>query len=108
MSQSMARVRGTNTLDTERLLEIGERGIHPLFDTVMIHEAFGQDADALRLALDGRSDEIHFAVAHLADLESVAQGRCFIESLEPHVRHVVVLLYFELLDGRLRRHRVLH
>lgn len=95
-------------MDTERLLEIGERGIHLLFDSAMINEAFGQDADALRRSLDGRFDEIHFAVAHLADLESVAQGRHFIEGLEPPVRHVVVLLYFELLDGRLRRHRVLH
>jgi len=95
-------------VDTERLLEIGERGIHLLFDTSMITAAFEQDADLLRAAVAGRYEEIHFAVAHLADLESVAQGRRFIESLSAPVRHVVVLLYFELLDGRLRRHPILH
>jgi hypothetical protein len=101
-------VRGVIGMDTERLLEIGERGLHLLFDTEAIHEAFGQDARTLRRALDGRQDEIEFALGHLAEIQSVEQGRRFIGSLPPPVRHVVVLLYFELLDGRLRRHRVLH
>jgi hypothetical protein len=74
----------------------------------MITEAFGQDAEALRGAVSGRFDEIQFAVQHLTSLPSVAEARDFIAALTPAVRHVLVLLYFELLDGRLRRHPNLH
>ncbi len=95
-------------MDTERVLAVGERGIHLLFDTAMITQAFGQDADVLRRALAGRFDEVHFAVQELSRLPSVEEGRRFVADLSETVRHVVVLLYFELLDGRLRRHPTLH
>ena len=95
-------------MDTERVLEIGERGIHLLFEKEMITEAFGQDAEALRGAVAGRFDEIQFAVQHLTSLASVAEARAFIAGLAPAVRHILVLLYFELLDGRLRRRPILH
>ena len=95
-------------VDTERVLEIGERGIHLLFDRSMITEAFGQDAERLRTAVSGRFEEIHLAVQHLTTLPNAAEGRRFIGGLAPEVRHVLVLLYFELLDGRIRRNPTLH
>lgn len=95
-------------LDTDRLLEVGERGIHLLFDADTIHDAFEQDAERLRLELAGRVAEVHFAIEYVVRLPSLEEARRFIAELAPAVRHVLVLLYFELLDGRLRRRRVLH
>jgi hypothetical protein len=95
-------------LDTERLLEIGERGIHLLFDADTIHTAFEQDAERLRLELAGRVEEVHFAIERVVQLGSLEEARRFVAELAPAVRHVLVLLYFELLDGRLREHAPLH
>ena len=94
--------------DTDRLLEIGERGIHLLFDAETIHIAFEQDAERLRLELAGRVAEVHGAIDQVVRLQSLAEARHFIADLAPPVRHVLVLLYFELLDGRLRTHAPLH
>lgn len=95
-------------MDPDRVLAIGERGIHLLFETEMIVEAFGQDADVLREAVDGRLEEVHEALRSISGMSSAEDGRRYIAGLEPSVRHVLVLLYFELLDGRLRQHPVLH
>lgn len=95
-------------MNTDKLLEIGERGIHLLFDRQMILEAFEQDADLLREAIAGRIDEIHRAIQQLVELETAEQGQRFVARLSPSVRHVLVLLYFELLDGRLRQNPTLH
>jgi hypothetical protein len=94
--------------DTDRLLEIGARGIHLLFDAETIHTAFEQDAERLRLELAGRVAEVHGAIDQVVRLESLDEARHFIADLAPAVRHVLVLLYFELLDGRLRTHAPLH
>ncbi len=95
-------------MDTERLLDIGARGIHLLFDTETIVRAFQQDADLLRDELDGRFDEVHFAIDGLVRIPNAELARDFIEDLPVSVRYVLVLLYFELLDGRLRDAAVLH
>ena len=95
-------------LDTERLLEIGERGIHLLFDADTIHTAFEQDAERLRHELAGRVAEVHLAIEQVVQLPSLDEARQFVADLAPAVRHVLVLLYFELLDGRLRTHAPLH
>ncbi|MDX1649696.1 MAG: hypothetical protein R3263_07560 [Myxococcota bacterium] len=95
-------------MDTDRLLDAGERGVHLLFDTAEISEAFAQDAEDLREALAGREHEIRFAVQHLESLPDVQEARRYVVSLGPPVRHILVLLYFEMLDGRLRDQRVLH
>ena len=52
-------------LDTDRLLDVGERGIHLLFDAETIHDAFEQDAERLRLELAGRVAEVHFAIEYV-------------------------------------------
>jgi hypothetical protein len=95
-------------MDTQRLLEIGAQGIHLLFDHTTILEAFQQDADRLRKELDGRLEEVHFAIDQLVQLEDAEEGRRFIAELSPSVRYVLVLLYFELIDGRLRHSPTLH
>ena len=95
-------------MNTERLLDFGERGIHLLFDTSTIAEAFCQDAKHLRQVVDKHLDEIQVAVQHVLELGSAVAGREFIASLERELQHVLVLLYFELLDDRLRRRETRH
>lgn len=95
-------------LDTDLLMATGERGIHLLFDTETIAEAYRQDADRLREALAGRLEEVHFVIRHVLRLSDLNAAREYIASLAPALRHILVLLYFELLDSRLRKHPTLH
>lgn len=95
-------------MDTEKLLEIGARGIHLLFDTPEIEAAFEQDADSLRNELVGRSAEVGSAIDALLRLDDANQGRRFIDHLDDEIRHVLVLIYFDLLDTHVRRAATLH
>ena len=92
----------------QQFLEVGERGIHLLFDTDMIEAAFGQDGPTLRKIVEGRLDEVHHAVQGLLELGDPEAGRRYVAALSPEVRHVVVLLYFELLDDRVRGKQTRH
>lgn len=91
-----------------QFLEVGERGIHLLFDTEMIEEAFCQDGPTLRRIVETRLSEVHRAVQQLLELGTPEVGRSFVSGLLPEVRHVLVLLYFELLDDRLRDKQTRH
>lgn len=91
-----------------QFLEVGERGIHLLFDTTMIEDAFGQHAPALRHIVETRLEEVHRAAQRLLELRSPEDGRRFVAGLPAEVRHVIVLLYFELLDDRLRDRQTRH
>ena len=95
-------------MNTDMLMETGERGIHLLFETETIAEAYRQDADCLRDALADRLEEIHFVVRHLVKLRDANMAREYIAGLAPALRHILVLLYFELLDSRLRQRPILH
>jgi len=90
-------------MDTEQLLEIGARGVHLLFDDRVIAEAFEQRAEVMRGIVDEEIDNIQTAVENLLGLPDAAAGREFIAGLPRPVQYVIVLLYFELLDGTLRR-----
>jgi hypothetical protein len=95
-------------MNTDLLMEAGERGIHLLFETETITEAYRQDADRLRDALADRLEEIHFVIRHLIKLRDANTAREYIAGLAPALRHILVLLYFELLDTRLRQRPILH
>jgi len=95
-------------MDTGRVIEVGMRGIHLLFEDGLIAEAFEQDGRALRRTVKRRLREIEEVVTHLLELPSVAAGRAFIAGLPRELQHVLVLLYFELLHDRLRRRPTLH
>lgn len=92
----------------QQLLEMGERGIHVLFETPMIEQAFGQDGPTLRRIIETRLAEVRRAASTLLDLGSADEGRCFVAGLPIEVRHVLVLLYFELLDDRMRARQLRH
>lgn len=95
-------------MNTERLLETGARGVHLLFDREMIAAAFHQDAASLRRLVSARLPEIQHATMELLALASADEGRAYIASLPVEVRHVIVLLYFELLDDRIRERESRH
>jgi len=92
----------------QQLLEVGSRGIHLLFDAPMIAQAFGQDAPTLRRIVQTRLPEVHHAVERLLEIRSPDTGRDFVARLPEEVRHVVVLLYFELIDDRTRSRQTRH
>jgi hypothetical protein len=95
-------------MDTDLLMEAGAKGIHLLFETEAIAEAYRQDADRLRDALAGRLEEIHFVIRSVINLGDANAARDYIAGLAPALRHILVLLYFEILDSRLRQHPTLH
>jgi len=95
-------------MDTERLLAAGERGSHLLFDTATIAEAYSQDARELEAVVRADGPAVERAIHGLLAQPSCTAARAFVESLPRAPQYVLVLLYFELLDGRLRKRRVLH
>ena len=95
-------------MDTDLLMEAGKRGIHLLFETETIAEAYRQDPDHLRDALEGRLEEVHFVIRHVLRLRDANAARDYIAGLAAPLRHILVLLYFELLDSRLRQRPRLH
>ncbi len=90
-------------MNTQQLLESSALGLHLLFDREQIAEAFEQDGSTLRLTVEAQLDAIQDAVKDLLDLPDARAGRQFIAGLPRPVQHVLVLLYFELLDGLVRR-----
>jgi hypothetical protein len=95
-------------MDTEKLLELGARGVHLLFGNDEIEAAFERDAAGLRDELAGRAAEVQNAIDMLMAVDDVDRGRAFIEGLDAGIRHVLVLIYFDLLDTHVRRAATLH
>ena len=95
-------------MDTEKLLDLGARGVHLLFANHQIEAAFERDAAALRDGIVGRAVEVQSAIDALLALDDVDRGRAFIDTLDEEIRHVLVLIYFDLLDTHVRRAATLH
>lgn len=96
-------------MDAERIFRAGEQGIHLLFEPATIGAAFAEDPERLHAIVVRRRAELHGVLGELLALDHAEQARRFIEALPPELRHVLVMLYFELLERRLlRRGRVLH
>lgn len=95
-------------MDPDQLLSSGERGFHLLFDTPIIAAAFEQDAHALRHVVGARGREFQQALAKLLGQPSAERGRRFIAALPREFQYLIVLLYFDLLDSRVRASSSLH
>jgi hypothetical protein len=95
-------------MDTEKLLDLGARGVHLLFGNDEIEAAFERDATALRDEIAGRAAEVQAAIDVLMCLDDLDRSRAFIDGLEPGIRHVLVLIYFDLLDTHVRKAATLH
>jgi len=87
----------------ERIFLLGERGLHLLFDTATISAAFGEDPGMLREAVVAHRDELEAVLGEIAGSDDAATAKILIAALPPELRHVLVHLYFEILESRLRR-----
>jgi hypothetical protein len=90
-------------MNSEWIFQSGTQGVHVLFDTPTIQRAFSQDVDHLLDIVEERIDEVHEMVHHVLAQPSVRRGRDFIDNLPAEMRYVMVLLYFEVIEGRLRK-----
>ena len=90
-------------MDAERILSVGEQGIHLLFDRAAIAAAFEADPDRLRQVVATRRPELEAALGEILALDRAEQARALIAELPPELRHVLVLLYFEVLERRIAR-----
>ena len=96
-------------MDAEGILVAGEHGIHLLFDTPTIGAALAEDPAALRSIAAARRLELRAVVQAILAAPAAEQARAFIAELPSDLRHALVMLYFELLERRLRsRSPVLH
>ena len=107
-------------MDTEKLLELGARGVHLLFGNDEIEAAFVTFASSLLERVieeqakgdparaEGVRAEVQSAIDMLMAVDDVDRGRAFIERLDAGIRHVLVLIYFDLLDTHVRRAATLH
>jgi len=90
-------------MDANHIFTAGEHGIHLLFDEETIGAAFAEDPERLRALVAARREELHAILAEIFELRRPDQARQFIAALPRELRHVLVLLYFELLERRMRR-----
>ena len=81
------------------LLVAAARGTHLLFDNGTIAAAFAQDPLLLREIVDRRGDELEEAVEIVLALPSADDARRFIAGLPAEIQHLLVVLYFELIDA---------
>jgi hypothetical protein len=87
----------------ERIFLLGERGLHLLFDAATILAAFGEDPGMLREAVVVHRHELEAVLGEIACSDDAATAKTLIAALPPELRHVLVHLYFEILESRLRR-----
>jgi hypothetical protein len=87
----------------EGIFELGERGYHLLFDEATIAAALGQDPAALRAVVVAHRDELESVLAEILGIANAGAARVLIAALPRELRHVLVHLYFEILEGRMRR-----
>ena len=103
MSESRARV--VPRLNTEFLIAEALKGNHLLFPNALIAEAFSRSATVLEASLEDRREEIGRTVSALLTLETVEEGREFVSGLSRDIQHILILLYFQLVDGVLRKRK---
>lgn len=82
---------------------LGERGLHLLFEPGTIEAALDQDPGALRDVVVAHRDELEAVLGEILGLADAATARTLIAALPRELRHVLVHLYFEILEGRMRQ-----
>jgi hypothetical protein len=82
---------------------LGERGLHLLFDAATIAAAFDEDPGAVRAAVVAHRSELEAVLGEILGIDDAIAARGLIATLPSELRHVLVHLYFEILESRLRR-----
>ena len=97
------RPRGSEVLNGEGIFELGERGFHLLFDRGTIAAALDEDPMALQAVVVAHRAELEDVLLELLGISDARTARLLIAGLPNELRHVLVHLYFEILEGRMRR-----
>jgi len=92
-------------LNTEFLIEEGLKGNHLLFSKERIIEAFSRSPGTLEHLLQSRRDAINEAVGTLLSQPNLEEGREYVLGLARDDQHILILLYFHLVDSLLRRRK---
>jgi hypothetical protein len=87
----------------EGIFLLGERGLHLLFDPNTIEAAFGEDPASLRQVVSEHREELEAVLTEILGIADAGAARELIAALPVALRHVLVHLYFEILEGRMRR-----
>jgi hypothetical protein len=87
----------------EGIFELGERGFHLLFDEGTISAALGEDPATLRAVILAHRDELEDVLSEILGIPDAGAARGLIAALPRELRNVLVHLYFEILEGRMRR-----
>jgi hypothetical protein len=95
-------------MDTDRLFDAGERGTHLLFDRTAIQAAFRHDPAAFHDIVRRRISEIRATLRALLDSEGIEAAQKLVAGLDAEVRDVLVVLYFDVLESRLRQDALHH
>lgn len=90
-------------MNGEGIFELGERGFHLLFDEPTISAALGEDPNALRAVILAHREELEEVLAEILGIPDAGAARGLIAALPAELRNVLVHLYFEILEGRMRR-----
>lgn len=85
------------------IFQLGERGLHLLFEPATIEAALDQDPRSLRAVVVAHRDELEAVLGEILGLVDTAAARSLIAALPRELRHVLVHLYFEILEGRMRQ-----
>jgi hypothetical protein len=82
---------------------LGERGLHLLFEQGTIEAALDQDPGTLREVVIAHRGELESVLEEILDLADAATARTLIAALPRELCHVLVHLYFEILEVRMRQ-----
>lgn len=85
------------------IFQLGERGLHLLFEPGTIEAALDQDPGALREVVIAHRGELESVLEEILGLADAATARTLIAVLPRELRHVLVHLYFEILEVRMRQ-----
>jgi hypothetical protein len=92
----------------ESIFLLGERGLHLLYDAATISAAFDEDPGVLREAVVAHRVELEAVLAEILGIDDASAAKSLIEALPAELRHVMVHLYFEILEVRLLRRGTVH
>ncbi len=96
-------------MNTEFLIEEALKGNHLLFSNEIISEAFSRNVGTLQDLFASRREEINEIVGTLLSQPNLEEGRDYVLSLPRDDQHILILLYFQLVEGLLlRRKPTLH
>ena len=90
-------------MNGDGIFELGERGYHLLFDEGTIASALSEDPSALRAVIVAHRGELEDVLTEILGIPDARAARMLIAALPCELRHVLVHLYFEILEGRMRR-----